>query len=379
MDLKIFHSIDDIDCALWDSVVPDDMIFKTHRFLRAVERSNINDCRFWYVIFSENDKIIANAALFSMSFCLDVIAPYLLKNICSSVRIVFPNFLRLKLLGCGTPVATCTNVISVLENTYFEEVAVSLTQLLFRIARQENIHCILYKEYNQQESKVFDVLLSMGFIKLFSLPTSFLDIRWKSFDEYLKSLRKKYRLFVKNDLIKLNSPTVVVEVFEDFGAHADELWALYMNVYRKAEVKFEQLTPQFFKNINNYLKGESKTIFIKSNNKIIAFELIIEDKTVLRPLYLGLDYGMNKGLSLYFNSIYQIIKYGTERNKYTIELGQTSYYPKLKVGARIEPLYLYLKFKNPLVQYLLRYPLKLLFPARSYATKNIFKKEPTTI
>jgi predicted N-acyltransferase len=379
MELKVFRSIDEIDSDFWDSVLPDDEIIKTHRFLKAVEHSNINNCKFWYVIFFKNAKVIANASLFSMDFYLDVIAPEFIKNICNNLRKVFPKFLRLKLLGCGTPVATCTNGISISENSYFKEVVTLLTKLILQIAKKEETHCILYKEYNQQESKAFDILLSMGFIKLHSLPTSFVDIYWKSWDEYFKNLRKKYRLFIKNDRIKLDSPKVTIEICEDFGAHADELWALYMNVYRKAEVKFEQLTPQFFKNINNYLKGESSVILIKLDNKIIAFELIIEDKSILRPLYLGLDYKMNEGLSLYFNSISQIIKHGIERNKKTIELGQTSYYPKLKVGARIEPLYFYIKFKNPLLQYLLKYPLKLLFPERTFKTKNIFKDQSLTI
>lgn len=379
MNLKIFRSIDEIDSKLWDSIVPDSAILKTHRFLRAVEHSNIKDCQFWYVIFYQKNKIVANAALFSMSIYLDVIASYLIKNISNNVRKVSPNFLRLKLLGCGTPVATCTNEISVSENTYFKEVIGLLTRLMFQFAKEENAHCLLYKEYNSYESQIFDILQSMGFIKLPSLPTTYIDIRWKSFDEYLEGLRKKYRLFIKNDLKKLSNAQISVEVCEDFGGYADKLWALYMNVYKKAEVKFEQLTPQFFKNVNNYLKDKSRIILIKSKGEIIAFELIIEDKFILRPLYLGLEYRNNENLSLYFNCIYQIIKHGIERNKTAIELGQTSYYPKLKVGARVEPLFLYIKFKNQLVGYLLKYPLMLLFPNRTFETKNVFKNRAVTI
>ncbi len=375
MDLKLFQSIDDIDSSLWDSLIPSDEVIKTHRFLRAVEHSNINNCRFYYLLFFQDGKLIANASLFLMNFYLDVIASSLVKKICVNVRKMLPNFFKVSILGCGTPVATCANGITISERTYFREVITLLTQKMFQLCKQDKAHCILYKEYNQNESEDFDMLRSIGFIKLNSLPTSFVDIRWKSFDEYLKSLKKKYRLFVKNDLAKLNNNRVSIEVCKDFKNYADELYALYMNVYKKAEVKFEQLTPQFFKNVNKYLKSESRVILIKLDDKIVAFELIIEDKSILRPLYLGLDYRVNKSFSLYFNSIYQIIKHGIERNKTTIELGQTSYYPKLKVGARVEPLYLYLKFKSPVVQYLLKYPLQTLFPERTCVIKNVFKNQ----
>lgn len=372
-DLKIYKSIDEIDSNLWDSLCTGDEIIKTHRFLKSVEHSNLKTCRFWYVLFHKDEKVIGNASLFSMDFYLDVIAPSFIKNICEKVRKVIPNFLRIKLMGCGTPIATCANGIVVSDNTYLKEIIDLLTQVMFQIAEQEKAHCILYKEYNQQKSQAFNTLQSYGFIKLSSLPTSFVDISWPSFDEYLKSLRKKYRLLAKNELAKLNTSKISIETCEDFAGYAEELWTLYMNVYRKAEVKFEQLTPEFFRNIAINLKGESRVILIKLNGEIVGFELIIEDDSILRPLYLGLDYEANKIYSLYFNSIYQIIRHGIERNKKVIELGQTSYYPKLKTGARVEPLYLYFKFQNPVAQYLLKYPLKALFPERNYMPKNVFK------
>lgn len=375
MELKLFNSIDEIEENLWDSLLPPNEIIKTHRFLKAVERSNINNCNFSYVLFFSNGKAVANASIFCMDIYLDVIAPVLIKNICRNIRKAIPNFLKLKLVGCGTPVATCGNGIAISEKTHFKQIIVSLTQAIFQIAERERAHCLLYKEYNSQEAHAFDTLQSMGFLKLPSLPTTFIDVSWHSFDEYLKSLKKKYRLLVKNDLAKLNDPELSIEISKDFGKYANELWTLYMNVYEKAEVKFEQLTPEFFQNISIYLKGESSAILFKINNKIVAFELIIEDDFTLRPIYLGIDYEMNKNISLYFNSIYQIIKIGIERNKTTIELGQTSYYPKLKTGARVEPLYLYLKFKAPLVQYILKYPLNALFPERIFATKNVFKNQ----
>lgn len=375
MESKIYQNIDDIDSNLWDSLIPLNEIVKTHRFLRAVEHSNLKGCRYWYILFFERGNAVANAALFSMDFYLDVIAPSFVKAICSNVRKVAPSFLRVKLMGCGTPVATCANGIGVSERVHLEKVISSLTQTIFQIAKQEKAHCILYKEYTEQENKAFDILQSDGFIKLPSLPTSFVDISWSSFDEYLKSLKKKYRLLAKNELAKLNTSRISITTCENFECYADELWTLYMNVYKKAEVKFEQLTPDFFRNIALNLKGESRVILIKLDGKIVGFELIVEDEVTLRPLYLGIDYVANKNYSIYFNSIYQIIKHGIERKKKVIELGQTSYYPKLKVGARVEPLYLSLKFKSPVAQYLLKYPLRAIFPERNYMPKNVFKNQ----
>lgn len=374
MDIKIFNTIDEIDSLLWDSLCSSNEIIKTHNFLRAVEHSNLKSCRYWYILFYKNGKPIANAALFSMDFCLDVVAPSFIKNICENIRKALPNFFKVKLVGCGTPVATCANGIALSSEASFEEVIFLLKQTVERIAWKEKAHCILFKEYNQKEVESFDLLKNFGFMRLPSLPTSFVDVSWPSFDEYIKNLRKKYRLLAKNEIKKLDG--VSIEICEDFESYDKELWALYMNVYEKAEVKFEQLTPEFFKNISTMLKDKSRAILIKRDGRVVAFELIIEDDSMLRPLYLGINYEESKTYSLYFNSIYQILKHGIEREKKVVELGQTSYYPKLKVGARVEPLYLYMKFKRKPVQTLLKLPLKMLFPERDYQPMNIFNKQP---
>jgi len=373
--VKVLKSINEIEEHLWDAVVSKDSILKTHRFLNAVEHSGINDCRFRYFIFLENDIIVANASLFSMTFCLDIIAPTYIKKTCDRLRRFFPNFFKVKLLGCGNPVATCTNGISVLEARHYEKVIKALSGEMYAIARQEDSHCILFKEFNNYEARIFDLFLKKEFIRVPSLPTSFIDVYWKSFDEYVGSMRKRYRALLRKDLVKVHDQRITVEVLNDFGDYANDLWALYMNVYVKAEVKFEQLTPDFFKNINKYMPNECKVLLIKLHDQILSFELVIEDTSTLRPLYLGLNYEMNEMYSLYFNNIYQIIKYGIERNKSSIELGQTSYYPKLKAGARVEPLYLYINFCNPVLRPIFNHVARLLFPVRQYESKNIFKNK----
>lgn len=376
MRIDIYRKIGDIDQSVWDAAVGSDQIIKSHRFLSAVEHSNINGCKYWYLLMRENGCVLANASIFSMGFWLDVLAPEIIKRVSEEIRRLVPNFLRTKVVGCGTPLATCSSGFAIAEGKRYQEIVALLMSKILEIASQESADCIVFKEFALKEVEGIDGLLTgNGFMRLDSLPTTFIDVRWNTFDEYLVSLRKKYRLFIKNDLKKLESRGLSTEISEDFGNYGSELWTLYMNVYKKAEVKFEQLTPEFFEQVSKYLKGEARVLLIRQNGKIVAFELILEDDTLLRPMYLGIDYRSNPETHLYFNSIYQIIRHGIEKGKRSIELGQTSYYPKLKVGARVEPLYLYIKFSKPFVQRLLGGPLRFMFPKRKFALKDVFKTE----
>lgn len=368
----MYNSIEEIEGNLWDSVVLEDQLVKTHRFLNAVERANLKHCRFRYLLFFEAGELVANASLFSMDFYLDTLAAGFIKKIFGQTKRFFPNFLKVKLVGCGTPIATCTNGIGIKKIEHLKDVVCVLSRTISQIASEERAHCMVFKEYNAEETRVLDILQGNGFTKFHSLPTSFIDIHWSSFQEYLHSLKKKYRLQAKNDLLKLEPSEITVEVCENFGPYADTLWTLYLNVYEKAEVKFEKLTPEFFRNIAEHLHGESRALLIKLNNRVIAFELILEDRETLRPLYLGIDYDFIADYSLYFNSIYQILSHGIERKKKTIELGQTSYYPKLKVGAKMEPLFLYLKFRSSFAKLFFEPFMRLMLPERTVESKDVF-------
>ena len=86
-------------------------------------------------------------------------------------------------------------------------------------------------------------------------------------------------------------------------------------------------------------------------------------------MYLGIDYEHNEEYRLYFNMLYRIIKLGIELNKKTIELGQTCYYPKLKLGSRLKSLFMYIKFRNPILHKLFSPFMNGMFP-KIYSTDD---------
>lgn len=375
MEVKIFRSIDDIDGRLWDSLLTEDEILKSYNFLKAAEHARLSECDFWYLLFYDGDKLAAHAAFFTIYSNMEEAGSKSVKNLFNNIRKVFPGFMRVKYLGCGTPVATCSNVITISEPHYREEVLRLLVLNAKELASEEKANAILIRDLNKEEAEKFNSITDNGFVRISTLPTSFVDVAWKSFEEYLESFKKRYRYNIKKNISKLDENGISIEVCSDFGQYAEEICKLYDNVYDKANAKFERLNPSFFANVSKYLAGRSQVLLFRKKDEIIGFELIVEDKNILRPLYLGIDYRFNESCGLYFNLIYRILGFGIERGKKLIELGQTTYYPKLSVGARVESLYMYIRFLNPVLHAILRKPLTYLFPERVFEQKDVFRNE----
>lgn len=107
---------------------------------------------------------------------------------------------------------------------------------------------VVFKDFNNLDC-YFDVILlnKHNFFKIYSLPDTCIDIKWKSFEEYLKSLKRKQRA---NIIRKLNrfkeKKEVKIEMVDDFSSICNKLYSLYENTYNKSPIKFEKLTPHFF-------------------------------------------------------------------------------------------------------------------------------------
>lgn len=368
MDIKVFRSIKEIDSLLWDSIInnKNNPLLRNYNFLKAVEDSNLSDVKYWYVMFFENSNLIGHTSLFSMYSYMDESITGKIKNFIAKIRIKFPSFLRLKMIACGTPVATCSNTLTIYNGSKHNEFLLNLDKVINKIAAQEKAHIILYRDFNAHDNQSMKILNNLGYRKASSLPTTFFDVKWSNFDDYINSFKSSTKAKIKRNLKRFNNGDLIVEICSDFSKYSKLVYKLYENVYEKAESKFEKLTPAFFYHINKNLSKNTKAILVWKDRKILAFELVLEWNKLLTPLYVGIDYEFNEKYKLYFNMLYQIIKLGIESEKEIIEIGQTCYYPKVALGARVENLFMYIKFRNNFINRALNPFMGAIFPDINY-------------
>jgi hypothetical protein len=102
---KTYRSISEINEGQWNAIVGKDQIFCTHKYIAALEKSGMNEGKCYYVVAYDGDKIVAHASVYFTSAELDVFAKGAIKKIIDLVRRKWKNFLILRSLECGPPIA----------------------------------------------------------------------------------------------------------------------------------------------------------------------------------------------------------------------------------------------------------------------------------
>ncbi|MFH0976740.1 MAG: GNAT family N-acetyltransferase [Spirochaetota bacterium] len=373
MEVKVYKSITEIPEPDWDSIVGRNRIICTHRFLEAVEKSNINDCKYYYPVVYDNNKIIAHACAYSISMELDIFAEGITKKIINVIRKVWKNFLIIKLFECGTPIAL-GNTISFADQIDKKQYLPFIIKAIEVIAKEKKISIILLRDFNNNELFFFDNLINLGYGRTFNLPTALLQIKWDTFEDYLKSMRKHYRQNIRANKKKFKDSGIEVQLINSFSQYSVEFTKLWKNLFDNAkEYRREILTPAFFENMDKYLGQQSMTLVLKKDDRLIAYILLLFNNNILVPLFAGLDHLMNKQYKLYFNLFYNVIEIGIREKMKYIDFGITTLEPKKQIGCEITNLYMYMKHLNPIINILMNKIFNIFTPKVRLLCKKVFR------
>ncbi len=344
-----------IDGEHWKSIFGDKNI-KGINYIKSIQQSNIPNVEFYYLIISEHSNPVAIVPCFYFKLDLiDLLDESGLKGLFYKVRRRFPKFLKINTFVIGSYAASCEYFIGVKSGCEdCEEIIYSLIKQQLKLKSQkQNAKLILIKEIREtQIGKVKDTLgddfcfcrsFPNTFVPTFSECRPYPNALKANHQRRYRKKRKEYDMYYTWEIVR------------DVTPYKDIFEKMYLNVLHKAKNKLEVLNGDFFLNLNQNLPDN--TFFILSRDRsglIRSMALIVEEKDRLIPLYLGMTYGYVDARVLYINMLFKIIELSEKMEKGMVELGQTSYYPKIMSGAFIEWIYYGFSSFNKLVLMLLR-------------------------
>ena len=389
LEVQSYSSIKEIDKQLWNSINRNQDIFHSYEFLCSVEESKIEDSKFWYLIVYFKGKPIGSAVLSMFSVLLDLFTSKSIQKIVNLLRKKFPNFLKIKVLFCGIPISIGKNTITILNGFFLKNFIYEVVMQMEEIANQSGINFLCFKEFKEDEVKWLDKLNEFGFIKLDSLPYVNMQVRWSTFDEYLNSMRHNYRRQIKNSLFNktekniaiqeyhsskdLSSNSEILMVFKPSEFDHKKFFKLYLQVMDRAETKLEILTEDFFKNVFEQLDSKSMILAVVKDNSIYGAAYLVLHSNKITFLLVGLDYNYQDYHNVLMNILYGIILIAIDKKCKSIELGQTSYELKQRIGGRCTDEYFFLKSSSVVINTIVRIFKPLLFPKTSINYRRVFK------
>jgi hypothetical protein len=360
-------SIHEIPESVWDGLLDDDHSYNTHRLIRAVEDARVEDSRFWALMIHDGERPVGSAMLSAFTVSLDLFLGRGVQRFAAFVRRWLPRFLRVDVLVCGLPASFGQKNLVVSDDEQLE----MLVREMEDVARAAGLRFLCFKEFKTHELPRVERLERLGFFRGCSIPYMSMEIRWRSFDEYLASLRHSYRRHILRSLAK--KPRLVhggPEVVSAARFHQ-----LYRNVMERAETRLETLNEAFFERLWAELDLQIVAAIVdgEDGDEILGAALLVKSGTTMNFVLVGLPPAVRTPHDVYFNLLYAIVDQAIRQGCRHLNLGQTATWGKQQIGGQPEDEFLFFKAANPLMHAVLRSMRGILFPRLRLPSPRVFK------
>ena len=384
--IRSFSSVSDIPSSVWDSIVAEEELFGRHSFLEIIEKSGVESASYQYLLFYDRDELVGHAVL--SVFTIDLSLFLGKSQIIGWLKRWFPRLFSYKLLVCGTPLSAGHRNLFWKDADFVPAIVAQLTQHMEARAKAENLTSAVVKElYDYHYTDLNQPFADAGFFFGHSLPTVVVDVQWASFKAYLADMRATYRRQIKASLAKLGMAEPLLhygldieeddeprfEVLEASEIDPEAFFELYTSIMSRAEVKLETLNQAFFIGFFAKMGIKVKAIRLWAKGKSQGMVVIAHTNRTLTWIWAGKDTAKNEEFDNYFNLVAAIVQYAIEHGCTTINLGQTAYYTKQRMGGSAQPLSLYFRSYKPFKHLLLKSLSSVIFPLNILPVLKVFK------
>jgi predicted N-acyltransferase len=236
----------------------------------------------------------------------------------------------------------------------------AVAEAIYRLRRVDKLFgdtdLVLVKDITDPFADSAQALSRFSYRQLETEPNMVLDIspKWRTYDDYLASLTSRYRKAAKQiekDVVKAGCQVEELSVLE---SRAEELHALYMQTHRNARLRLVTLRPSFLPRLDGQLGDDMRTNVLKRDGELLGFVTTVRDKETAVGYYIGFDRKANAEVPIYFRLLQTVvddaIKFGCRR----LSLGRTALEPKARLGARPEPMRVWVRHRIPMLNVLVR-------------------------
>lgn len=289
------------------------------------------------------------------------------------VRKVWPKALTMRTLmvGCAAGEGHLASAGGADDSAW---VAGLLHAALRPMARRLRAKMVVLKEFPARYREPLARFSTNGYTRVPSLPAARLSLDYPSFDEYMKrvlshatrkDLRRKFRDAEAGDPIEMQTVT-------DISPHVEELYPLYRQVFERSSLRFEELTPEYFRRVGREMPERARFFIWRRKGHPIAFSFCMAEGDTLHDEYVGLDYSVALDLHLYFYTLRDVMSWGMQNGFKWYSSTALGYKPKLQLKCELVPLDLYVSHTIGPANWVLGRVLPLLEPTRSDPTLRKF-------
>ena len=296
---------------------------------------------------------VAAAPLFRLDYRLDMSLQGPLRPVGDWLNRYLPKLVNVPVLGMGSPL-TEECPIGLLSSLGGAERATALEALLAGMsahAKAEGISVLAIKDVTDADAVwCHDTLVQSGFTRVATLPVATLHLPFKDEQEYLTSLSASTRKDIKRKMKSLAG--VQVEVRDTIDGIEDEIIKLFeeTKARRKADYDaFDDVPQGYFREVMSTPGGNAKIMLTRVGSELASFNIFFEEKDRIIDKYIGMRYPLAREHNIYFITWMMMVRRCIEKCIPWLQMGQTTYCQKVRMGCKLKRSWVYFKHRNPLI------------------------------
>ena len=297
---------------------------------------------------------------------------FILKNFASHVLVIGNNMLT------GQNSFVFSDDISKSDGIKILKKATDELKLKFK-AIGKKVHITTFKDYSQEDIREFTTAsdsFSTNY-KYCVQPNMIFDIpfEWKTEQDYINSLLKKYRDQYKRARKKAEGIEKRKLHLEDIIHHEDTIYDLYHHVAQNAPFNTFFLTKNHFRIFKEILNDKFLFYGYFFEGKLIGFNTLIKNGNTIDTYFLGYDDTFQREKMLYLNMLYDMIAYSINKGFKSVVFSRTALEIKSSVGAKPLQMFGYMQHNNSQINKYVPKIFPRLEPEVVWQERNPFKTE----
>ena len=338
ISFKIYNSVKELP-ALWDTVAQSNVFLQTS-YLSVLERSAPINMECFYIGIFENSELIG----VSLAQYLDLNKLESFGERDKSLKIAVRNFIFKNFashtLFLGNNMITGQNGYVFSKEIDFNHISEILLQsadeiTLYFKKKGISIHLVSFKDFYDHCSVE---LKKFRFSNIYEFNTQpnmifYLDENWKSLDDYVAALSKKYRDQFKRARKKFDGIQMKNLSYEEVLRNEEKIYDLYHYVAKNAPFNTFFLSKNHFSTLKGQCGNRFQIFGYFLNEELVGFHTLLLNDETLETYFLGYNDHIQKENMLYLNMLYIMTEYGIENGFKRIIFGRTALEIKSSIGA----------------------------------------------
>ncbi|MYT29598.1 GNAT family N-acetyltransferase [Streptomyces sp. MspMP-M5] len=353
--IDVVDSVSEIPPEVWRKLAPPDDPIYEYALFQAMERAGIGPDAYRYLLLRQGQQIRAVLPTCAYrALALEDALGNEGRRALRPLHRLMGRPLHIRLLLCGHLLGEGR----VLRADALDESAPHLLiEAVRRLSASMGTRWTVFKDFPQADLEWLDpALRRAGYFRAPGLPDAHISLHTTTFEEYVSTLSRNNRSTTRRNLARFSEhDDVTMEVRERFDDLVPAMMPLYEAVLDHAESRLDVWTPEFFSLLSTDPRISAKAVTCWEKDRLVGFLVCLFGAKNAVAIRIGIDYDCSRELRLYQVTYYRGIEEAIRLGMADINLTQTAYEAKRKMGCHLVRFEHAVTHSNPVCRTILRH------------------------